>query len=153
MPGKEFSGKITTINPGVDPTTRNVVVEATIENHDKVLAPGMFANVVVDSGEPATYVTVPQTVIFYNPYGDIVYVVTEKGKDKDDKPIQIANQRFVTVGETRGEQVTILDGLKDGDIVVASGQLKLKNGDQITVNNSVVPPNNPDPALPNSHRG
>ena len=153
MPGKEFVGKITTINPGVDPNTRNVVVEATIENHDKILAPGMFANVVVDSGEPAKYVTVPQTVIFYNPYGDIVYVVTEKGKDKDDKPIEIANQRFVTVGETRGEQVTVLEGLQDGDTVVSSGQLKLKNGDQIAVNNSVVPPNNPDPDLPNSHRG
>ncbi|MES2217810.1 MAG: efflux RND transporter periplasmic adaptor subunit [Pseudomonadota bacterium] len=151
MPGRQFFGTITTINPGVDVASRNVLVEATIANPEKELAPGMFANVEVDTGEPADFVTVAQTVISYNPYGDIVYVVTEKGKDKDDKPKLIANQRFVKLGETRGEQVAVIDGLKDGETVVTSGQLKLKNGSQITVNNSVVPPDNPAPDLTDAH--
>ena len=153
LAGQQYTGKVTTINPGVDVSTRNVEVEATIQNPKLDLAPGMFATATVESGAPDPYVTVPQTVVFYNPYGDIVYVVSEKGKDKDGKPILIANQRFVKVGETRGDQVTILDGLKDGETIVSSGQLKLKNGSEIAVNNSVVPPNNPAPALPNSHEG
>jgi membrane fusion protein (multidrug efflux system) len=151
MPGRKFFGKVTTINPGVDATSRNVLVEATIDNPEKELAPGMFANVEVDTGEPIEYVTVPQTVIFYNPYGDIVYIVTEKDKDKDGKPILIANQRFVKVGETRGEQIAVTEGLKEGETVVTSGQLKLKNGSVIAVNNSVVPPDNAKPDLSNEH--
>jgi membrane fusion protein, multidrug efflux system len=151
LPGKTFAGKITTVNPGVDVTTRNVEVEATIDNPDFALSPGMFATAEVDSGEPGNFVTVPQTVVFYNPYGDIVYVVNEKGKNKKGEPQLIANQRFVTVGETRGDQVTILSGIKAGETVVSSGQLKLKNGSEIAVNNAVAPPNNPAPDLPNSH--
>jgi membrane fusion protein (multidrug efflux system) len=151
MPGRQFFGEISTINPGVDVASRNVLVEATIQNTEKELAPGMFVTVQADTGTPEQFVTVPQTVVFYNPYGDVVYVVSEKGKDKDDKPILIANQRFVTVGETRGEQVTITQGLKDGETVVTSGQLKLKNGSEIAVNNKVVPSDNPDPSLTNDH--
>jgi membrane fusion protein, multidrug efflux system len=153
MPGRQFFGKVTTINPGVDAASRNVLVEATIDNPEKELAPGMFANVEVDTGAPVDYVTVAQTVVFYNPYGDIVYVVTEKGKDKDDKPILIANQRFVKTGETRGEQVAITEGLKDGETVVTSGQLKLKNGSQIEVNNKIVPSDSATPDLTNDHEG
>ena len=150
LPGRQFFGKITTVNPAVDAATRNVMVEATISNPEKELAPGMFATVAVDAGAPHSYITVPQTVISYNPYGDVVFVVTQEN-DKDGKSIMVAKQRFVVVGDTRGEQVAIASGLKEGDTVVTSGQIKLKNGSQITVNNALVPSSNPAPELPNTH--
>lgn len=151
FPGKHFKGKITTINPAVDADTRNVLVEATMENKEFVLTPGTFVNVNVAVGAPSNYLTLPQTAISYNPYGDLVYVVNETGKDGNGKPILIAKQRFVETGETRGDQVQILKGLKAGETVVTSGQLKLKNGSHIAINNSVVPANSPLSLAANEH--
>jgi membrane fusion protein (multidrug efflux system) len=107
-----YPGKITTIEPAVDTGTRNVTVEATLANPKFELTPGMFASVVVDIGAPKKYLTLPQTAVTFNSYGEIVYVVKQTGKDKKDKPILTANQVFVTTGETRGDQVTILTGIK-----------------------------------------
>jgi membrane fusion protein (multidrug efflux system) len=87
--------------------------------------------------------------VTFNPYGEIVYVVRESGKDKKGKTILIAKQAFVVTGETRGDQVTILKGLEEGETIVTSGQLKLKNGSEVVINNSVVPENNPAPNPPN----
>jgi membrane fusion protein (multidrug efflux system) len=151
FPKKTFTGKITTIEPTVDPATRNVEVEATLPNPDYQLTPGMFATVEIITGEPKRFLTLPQSAISFNPYGDIVYVVTQKDKDKDGKPMQIANQKFVITGQTRGDQITILKGLKAGETIVTSGQLKLKNGAQIAVNNAVVPQNSPNPVAPDDH--
>lgn len=145
LPGKNFEGKITTIDPLVDTSTRNVEVEATIANPTHELVPGMFALVEVKTGAMVSYLTVPQTVVSYNPYGEIVYVVQEKGKDKAGKPILTVQQIFVTTGETRGDQVAIVKGLKEGETVVSSGQLKLKNGSQVAVNNTVSLENEPRP--------
>lgn len=144
FPNKIFKGKITTINPAVDVATRNVEVEATIENKQNELAPGMFSEVKITTGSIKKYLTLPQTAIFYNSYGNIVYVAK---KDKNQHLIAI--QTFVVTGETRGDQIAILKGLKEGDMVVTSGQLKLKNGSQIEINNAVVPANNPAPQLNN----
>jgi membrane fusion protein (multidrug efflux system) len=145
FPKLVFTGKITTINPVIDANTRNVLVEATLPNPKFELTPGMFATVLVKTGEPHKYITLPLTAITFNSYGDVIYTIEEKGKDKKGNPILIATQRFVTTGETRGDQVTILNGIKVGDRVVTSGQLKLKNGMQVIINNSVVPTNNPAP--------
>jgi membrane fusion protein, multidrug efflux system len=153
FPGKKFMGKITTVEPVLDTTTRNVEVEATMANPKFELTPGMFSLVDVDIGKPKQYLTLPQTAVSFNPYGSVIYLVEEKGKDKDDKgnPILIVKQVFVTTGETRGDQITILSGLKENDMVVTSGQLKLKNGSRIAINNSIVPANNPDPHVSNEH--
>lgn len=151
LPGKAYFGKITTINPGVDPATRNVEVEATIANHNFKLAPGMFATVDVTIGSPKNILTIPQTAVAFNPYGEIVYIVRETEKDKNGKYILTAHQTFVTTGEIRGDQIAVLKGLKEGDMIVTSGQLKLKNGMQVAINNKVVPPDNPAPKLPNDH--
>lgn len=151
FPGKLFKGKVTTINPALDTTTRNVEVEATIINPNNELNPGMFALVEVTVGEPKEFLTLPQTAINFNSYGNIVYVLTEKEKDKKGKRIFIAKQVFVSTGETRGDQITVLKGLKQGDRVVTSGQLKLKNGSLVSINNSIVPSNNPTPITPNEH--
>lgn len=151
FPGRSYTGKITTINPLVDTSTRNVEVEATVANPNADLTPGMFTNVGVQTQKQETYLTLPQSAITFNPYGDIAYIVKEKGKDKNGKPILMVNQIFITLGDTRGDQIAILKGLKEGDTVVTSGQLKLKNGSLIAVNNAIQPPNNPAPKLTNDH--
>jgi membrane fusion protein (multidrug efflux system) len=139
FPGKSFTGKITTINPGVDANVRNVEVEATIPNPTLLLAPGMFSSVTVQTGEPKAYLTLPQTAISFNPYGSTVFIVNESGKDAENKPILTVTQAFVTTGEKRGDQVVILKGIKKGDRVVTSGQLKLQNGSMVAIDNTIVP--------------
>lgn len=147
LPGKSFMGKVTTIDPGVDPAVRNVQVEATIPNPDLLLVPGMFASVTVDTGQSERYITLPQAAITFNPYGETVYIIKEKGKDKNGNPKLIVNETFVTTGEKRGDQVSIQQGVKVGDKVVTSGQLKLNNGSMVAINNSIMPTNaeNPKP--------
>ncbi|MGZ9709539.1 efflux RND transporter periplasmic adaptor subunit [Glaciimonas sp. GNP009] len=165
-----FSGKVTAISSKVDPATRNVQVEATVSNAKRQLLPGMFANVNVEIGGKKMYLTLPQTAITYNPYGSTVFVIApaekkppQKDGSKDaprDAPKDAANapkegdlivqQVFVTTGETRGDQVAILTGLKEGQRVVTSGQLKLKNGTAVVINNTVEPLDNPNPT-PQEH--
>lgn len=146
-PDKIFTGKVTTINPIVDATTRNVQIEATIANPHAELYPGMFVSAEVQVSPLKQYLTLPQTAISFNPYGEIAYIVQQKGKDKHGKPQLSVLQTFVTTGEKRGDQIAIVDGLKKGEIVVTSGQLKLKNGSIVVITNSVVPNNNPAPVV------
>jgi membrane fusion protein (multidrug efflux system) len=157
-PDVVFTGTISTIDPIVDTSTRNAEIEATVANPKLQLLPGMFTAVTVNTRKPENYITVPQTAITFNPYGDVVYLVMRsKNKDEDKKDknkkdkngeTPIAVQRFVTTGETRGEQITVLKGLSVGDEVVTSGQLKLKNNDPIEINNSIVPTDKANPKLP-----
>jgi len=145
FPDQEFVGEISSIDPKVDPATRNVQVRATVRNPKHSLLPGMFATVVIASGGPQRFLTLPQTAVSYNPYGDTVYVV-EESKGKDEKVALIAQQKFVTTGETRGDQVAILSGIKEGDTVVTAGQIKLRSGGvPVIVNNSIQPANEPAP--------
>jgi len=141
-----FIGKITAVSPKVDTNTRNLQIEAQIDNPDKKVLPGMFANVNIDVGGQLNLITVPQTAVTYNPYGSTVFISKDSGKkDKEGKPIFEAQQVFVTTGQTRGDQVSILKGLEEGMTVVTSGQLKLKNGSPLNINNAVQPTNLPDP--------
>jgi len=141
-----FVGKITAVSPKVDTNTRNLQIEAQIDNPDKKVLPGMFANVNIDVGGQLNLITVPQTAVTYNPYGSTVFISKDSGKkDKEGKPIFEAQQVFVTTGQTRGDQVSILKGLEEGMTVVTSGQLKLKNGSPLNINNAVQPTNLPDP--------
>jgi membrane fusion protein, multidrug efflux system len=144
FPGGKFVGTITAIDPRVDSSTRNFQAEATVPNADQKLVPGMFARVAVIAGEAKQYLTLPQTAVTYNPYGATVFLAQKKpgGGDKD----LIAQQSFVTLGPTRGDQVAILKGVSEGDLVVTSGQLKLNNGAPLIVDNSVQPTNDPNPS-------
>ena len=142
--GRSFLGAINAFDPKVDPITRNVHVRASIENHQKLLLPGMFATVVTNISSPKPYITLPQTAIVFNPYGDTVYLVT-KSKAADGSDQLVAQQHFVTTGETRGDQIAVTSGLSTKDIVVSSGQLKLKNGTAVTINNNVRLPNDSAP--------
>jgi membrane fusion protein (multidrug efflux system) len=163
FPGMAFPAKVTAISPKIDAATRNVQVEATVPNAKRQLLPGMFANVSLDQGERKRYLTLPQTAITYNPYGSTVFVLApaqatkdEKGVTheaaKDDKgnPQLVAQQVFVTTGPTRGDQVAVLSGVKEGQTVVTSGQLKLKNGTPAVIDNKIQPANSPNPT-PQEH--
>jgi len=142
FPDRTYEGEIFAINPKIEIGTRNVIVRATVENGDHSLLPGMFAKVDIAIGAPRKEMTLPQTAIVYNAYGNLVYVVDESGKGPpgpDGKPMLTVKQIFVETGATRGDQVAILKGVKDGDTIVSSGQMKLRNGAPIVVNNTVVP--------------
>jgi membrane fusion protein (multidrug efflux system) len=141
FPGQTFSGEITTINPVLDTTTRNVEVEATFANPNKELVSGMSGNVIVTTGTPQKLLTLPQAAITFNPYGDIVYIIKQDGKNLT------ATQTFVSTGDVRGDQIAITKGLDEGDVVVTAGQLKLKNGSTVVINNSIQPG---DSATPNT---
>lgn len=141
-----FAGKITAISPKVDLNTRNIKVEAQLANPDKKILPGMFANVNIKVGELESLLTLPQTAVTYNPYGSTVFLAKPTGKkDKQGNPTLEAQQVFVTTGSTRGDQVAILKGVEEGTTVVTSGQLKLKNGTPLIINNTVQPANSPNP--------
>lgn len=142
-PGKSFTGKITAINTKIDLNTRNVTVRATIPNPDGLLRPGMFVHTSIETGKPEQLLTLPTAAITYNSYGASVYVV-KPAKDGNGK---IVNQVFVTTGLTRGDQVAVIKGLKGGEQVVTSGQLKLSPGAAVVIDNSVQPPNSPDPKV------
>jgi membrane fusion protein (multidrug efflux system) len=125
----------------VDSSTRSLTVRASFANPDHQLLPGMFAKAAVAVGAPQRYVTLPTTAIVSNPYGDIAYVVGGEGG------AQTVKQIFVTTAGSRGDQVAVSKGVKEGDTVVTSGQLKLQNGSPVTINNAVTPPNDPNPSV------
>jgi membrane fusion protein (multidrug efflux system) len=134
-----FSGEISALNPKVDAGNRNVEIRATLQNPDRKLLPGMYATVDIATGSPQSYITLPQTAITFNPYGDTVYVVDSKAADANGKPQLIARQTFVTTGPTRGDQVAVLKGIGEGDLIVTAGQIKLHNGSTILIDNTITP--------------
>jgi membrane fusion protein (multidrug efflux system) len=138
-PNQNFTGTITAVNPKVDSATRNVQVRATLKNPDRMLLPGMYATVEIAAGSKQRYVTLPQTAVAYNPYGETVYIVDEKGKDANGQPQLVARQSFITAGPTRGDQVAILSGVDDGQTVVTAGQMKLHNGSPVVIDNTIRP--------------
>ncbi|MBW4048525.1 MAG: efflux RND transporter periplasmic adaptor subunit [Proteobacteria bacterium] len=149
-PGKAYEATVTAIEPQVDTATRNLKVRARLPNPNGTLLPGLFATVRVSEGQPRDYITLPNAAVSYNPYGATVFVVKTQGKGPDGKPAFVAEQRFITTGPTRGDQVAVLKGVQSGETVVTAGQLKLRNGSPILVNNSVEPANSPNPQVPNS---
>ncbi|MDD3181632.1 MAG: efflux RND transporter periplasmic adaptor subunit [Alphaproteobacteria bacterium] len=144
--GQTFEGEITAIESKVDEATRNIQVRATFKNQDKTLRPGMFATATLAQGTPQRYLTLPQSAITFNPYGSTVYVVKKDGTDDKGRPVLKAMMAFVKTGLTRGDQIAILDGIKDGDEIVTAGQMKLQNGSLVTINNNVQPKNDAAPA-------
>jgi membrane fusion protein (multidrug efflux system) len=148
-PQQTFGGSIEALNSKVDTASRNVQVRASLRNRDHRLVPGMFATVHVDYGDKSSVITLPQTVVIHNPFGDTVFIVEQSGVDAQGKPRLVVHQRFVKLGATRGDQIAVQSGIKAGEIVVSAGQLKLRNGTEVTVNNAVLPTNNPNPNPPN----
>jgi multidrug efflux system membrane fusion protein len=138
-PGRTFEGKITTIEPQIATDTRNIRVQATIENPDKILKPGMFATTTVVLPDKPPVVTVSETAVDYTLYGDSVYLIAEK-KEDDGKTSLTAVRTFVRTGNRIDGRAEILTGLKAGDRVVAVGQLKLQSGAAVTISPDPAPP-------------
>ncbi|WP_407184517.1 efflux RND transporter periplasmic adaptor subunit [Bradyrhizobium centrosematis] len=138
-PGRTFEGKITTIEPQIASDTRNIRVQATIANPEKILKPGMFVTTTVVLPEKPAVITVPETAVDYTLYGDSVFVITEK-KEADGKTSLSAVRTFVQTGNRVEGRVEIVKGLKAGDKVVAVGQLKLQSGAAVAISTDPAPP-------------
>ncbi len=139
IPGRVFNGKLTAINSMVDSSTRNITLQATLENPDHVLRPGMFAKAEVTFPEKHKALVVPGSAISYAPFGDSVFVIEKKKDEKTGKESQVIRQQFVRVGEGRGDLVAITQGLKAGETIVSTGVFKLRNGMTVTINNDLAP--------------
>ena len=148
LPGREFKGKLTAINSMLDPVTRNVPLQATFENPDHALHPGMFAKVEVMLPETKKTIVIPGAAVSYAPYGDSVFVIEKQKDPKSGKESLVLRQQFVRIGEVRGDFVSVLKGLKAGEEVVGTGVFKLRNGMVVTINNDLAPKPelNPNPA-------
>ncbi len=138
FPGSSWEGAITTINPEVDPATRNVRVRATFENPDARLRPGMFARVEVIGHERRTALVIPATAPVVAPFGDSVYLVDEAAAATGRRPT-VARQQFVRLGERRGDFVEVLSGLDEGARIVSAGAFKLRNGMTVALNDALAP--------------
>ena len=138
-PGRTFEGKITAIEPQIATDTRNIRVQATLDNPDHILKPGMFATTTVVLPDKPAVVTIPETAVDYTLYGDSVFLITEKKAD-DGKTSLTAVRTFVRSGNRIGGRAEILSGLKPGDRVVAVGQLKLQSGAAVAISPDAPPP-------------
>jgi membrane fusion protein (multidrug efflux system) len=147
FPGKTFAGRIAAIDSSVDLGTRNVLLRARLDPTTLALLPGMFATLSVIDQPQKQQLTLPQTAITFNAYGDTVFLVVPKGHDDKGNPILTAQQAFVKTGTTRGDQISILSGISPGETVVTAGQSKLSNGTVVVIDNSVQPSDSPDPLL------
>ncbi len=135
-PDRLFGGEINAIEPQVNQATRSFWLQASLPNESTGLRPGMFAEVSIPLAAEESIVTVPQSAISFSPYGDSVYVVQDT-TDASGQPEPTVRNVFVTTGATRGDQVAIVNGLAAGEHVVTSGQLKLRNGSRVIIDNSV----------------
>jgi len=144
FPDDTWEGEIATVNPEVDPSTRNVRVRATLDNRDGRLRPGMFANVEVLSDEERPVLVVPATAVMFAPYGDSVFAIEER-EDASGRAGAVVRQKFVRTGERRGDFVAVVSGLEEGETVVSSGAFKLRNGATVAVNDKLAPQARLDP--------
>jgi membrane fusion protein, multidrug efflux system len=156
--GRVFDGRVTAVEPQVDPSTRNFTAQATLSNPDGALRPGAFAHVTFDVGGERDVIVIPQTAVSFNPYGNAVFVISktprkEGEKDMQGKPLTgdkfVVQQRFIKTGATRGDLIAVTEGLKPGEQIVTSGLLKLRNGAEVTINNKVQPTAEAKPAPEN----
>src|SRR5919106_1208255 len=163
FPGQKFKGKVEAFDAKLGNDTRTLMVRATVPNPDRKLMPGMFANVAVLAGGAKEFVTVPRTAVTYGLYGDSVWVVKESQAEPSQsapatasaEPVAsaiasdatptaalpaekklTAERRFVRIGPSEGDRVAILEGVKAGETVITSGQLKLQPDAAIKVDNS-----------------
>jgi membrane fusion protein, multidrug efflux system len=144
-----FTGKITAVNSLVDPATRNILVQATFENPDAKLRPGMFCQVNVLVSQHEQVIALPWSAVHYTPYGDSVFIVSAADQ-ASDKRYKIVKEQIVKLGVNRGDVTVVMSGVKPGDEVVTSGVFRLKNGSAILINNQVQPAADSAPTPENS---
>jgi|LakMenEpi03Aug12_release.lakeMendotaPanAssembly.Ray.scaffolds.fasta_scaffold181563_2 membrane fusion protein (multidrug efflux system) len=137
-PDRGFDGSLTAINSEIDPVTRNIRLQGTLQNGDGALRPGMFARVILTLGEAEEVVCLPATAVIAAPYGDSVFVL-ENETAEDGSARRVAKQRFIRTGRARGDFVSVVQGLEPGETVVSAGAFKLRNGSPVEVNNDIAP--------------
>jgi len=154
FPEEAFTGEVSAINPNVNPTTRTIEIQAALSNLNGKLLPGMFGRVHLDLGVNTNVLAIPASSVVYAPYGNFVFVVQRKSaSDGDKKPEEgeiTARQQLVTLGDRRGDLVSILTGLSAGDEIVSTGGFKLIPGDAIVVQNQNSPSDAEKPSLQDS---
>jgi len=145
LPGEAFSGKITALDSVINEQTRNIQIQATLQNQGGKLRPGMYVQVELPLGQPRDVIPLPASAINYAPYGDSVYVVTDIKDEKTGKTYRGVRQQIVKIEGSRGDQVAITSGLNNGDEVVSAGVFRLRNASPVEINNTVQPSNSPKP--------
>jgi len=135
-PGHNFEGKLTAINPNIDQSTRMVGLQATFENAEQLLRPGMYARVEVLLPEEQNVISIPLTSVLSNPYGDSVYVIEP---DQTNTAKLLVRQQFIKSGRARGDFMAVEAGLKPGEKIVSAGGFKLRNKMPVVENNALAP--------------
>ncbi len=138
-PDQAFDGKITAVSPEIDPATRNVRVQATVNNDGEKLRAGMFANVEVLLSSGDKVLIIPATAVSYAPFGDSVFVIDDKKDEKTGKTQKVLRQQFIRLGPARGDFVSVASGLKAGESIVTSGVFKLRPGMEVVIDNKLAP--------------
>ncbi|HWX19738.1 MAG TPA: efflux RND transporter periplasmic adaptor subunit [Candidatus Binatia bacterium] len=136
---RKFEGSLTAINPDLDQSTRSVGLQATFENAEQALRPGMFARAEVLLPEDQTVLVIPATSVLSAPYGDSVYVIESDSTGQNGKPGLTVRQQFIRTGRARGDFLSVDSGLKPGDRIVSSGVFKLRNKMSVVENNDLTP--------------
>jgi len=139
LPGIELSGTLVAIDPEVDRTTRNIRAQARLQNPGEQLRAGMFVNVEVVLPQSVPVLTIPATAVLYAPYSDSVFVIEQQKDATGQATGQVVKQKFVTLGRQRGDFVAVTSGVAAGETVVSTGVFKLRNGQSVTVDNTLAP--------------
>jgi membrane fusion protein (multidrug efflux system) len=138
-PGQDFSGTLTAISPQIDPTTRSIKLQGTLNNPDELLRPGLFVKVTVTLPKKNDVLVVPATAIVYAPYGNSIFKVVTETDEATGATTTVAKQSFIRIGKSKGDFVSIIEGIEAGDEVVSAGAFKLRNGMPVTIHNEMAP--------------
>jgi membrane fusion protein, multidrug efflux system len=144
QPERSFDGEVLAVEPRIDAATRNFGVRARLPNPDGLLRAGQFGRVVLLLPGEREVLAIPRTAVEYSSYGTSVFVVRErKAADgqapQQDQPTLEVVQRFVRLGDSRGDYVAVVDGLEVGAQIATSGLMKLRNQQPVIINNELAP--------------
>jgi membrane fusion protein (multidrug efflux system) len=149
FPNRQFTGEVTAINPNIDEALRTIAVQATVANTQEEILPGMFGSVHFDIGNEESLTIIPAISVTYAPYGNSVYIV-ERAKMADGKERATVRQQIVQLGRARGDYVSVVKGLNEGDEIVTTGAFKLRPGAQIQIKEEGTPPLSLNPQVENT---
>lgn len=138
-PSKSFTGRLTAISPQIDPITRTVKLQGTLSNSDGDLKPGLFVNIEVIASKINEVLTIPATAIAYAPYGNSIFKIKRQKNEATGETVTTVKQSFIRIGERRGDFVSVLEGLEEGDEVVSAGAFKLRNEMPVSIQNDLAP--------------
>ena len=149
FPNRTFTGQVTAINPNIDEVLRTISIQATVQNPQEEILPGMFGAVHFDVGKVESLLVIPSTSVTYAPYGNSIYIV-ERKKGDDGNELTTVRQQIVQLGRSRGDFVSVIKGLSEGDEVVNSGAFKLRPGVRVQVQEHGAPDASLTPKVDNT---